>query len=371
MLDKNFKDGDAIKVVKVENGKLTAWYKDGMDNEYKLTAEGGKTGDCTVYFNPNGNSSWSYTYITVQPKTTPTTSDDTTATTAPTSSSDITDGYYIIGIIGGVENWETVDAANKLVANPGAEGEYMLDKTFKNNDAIKVVKVENGKITAWYKDGLDNEYVLTDEGNKTGDCTVYFNPNGNSSWSYTYITVQPKTTPTTGGETTATAAPTSSTDITDGYYVIGNYNNWDVTKLTTADKLAANPGADGEYMLDKTFKDGDAIKVVKVENGKATAWYKDGMDNEYKLTAEGGKTGDCTVYFNPNGNSSWSYTYITVQPKTTPTTSDDTTATTATSAPTSSSDITDGYYIIGIYHRWLLHHRYHRRRRELGNCRRS
>ena len=348
MLDKNFKDGDAIKVVKVENGKLTAWYKDGMDNEYKLTAEGGKTGDCTVYFNPNGNSSWSYTYITVQPKTTPTTSDDTTATTAPTSSSDITDGYYIIGIIGGVENWETVDAANKLVANPGAEGEYMLDKTFKNNDAIKVVKVENGKITAWYKDGLDNEYVLTDEGNKTGDCTVYFNPNGNSSWSYTYITVQPKTTPTTGGETTATAAPTSSTDITDGYYVIGNYNNWDVTKLTTADKLAANPGADGEYMLDKTFKDGDAIKVVKVENGKATAWYKDGMDNEYKLTAEGGKTGDCTVYFNPNGNSSWSYTYITVQPKTTPTTSDDTTATTATSAPTSSSDITDGYYIIGI-----------------------
>ena len=48
-------------------------------------------------------------------------------TTAPTDApGELEDGYYLIGVINGVENWATVDAANKLEANPGAEGEYMV-----------------------------------------------------------------------------------------------------------------------------------------------------------------------------------------------------------------------------------------------------
>ena len=359
-LDYTFKDGDEIKVVKVENGAIKTWYNDGGDN-YKLTDAGNKTGECTVYFRPEGNSEWSYFYLTVIKKTggettTPATTSD--ETTAPATSSDkLEDGYYLVGTLNGKDCWSTnITADRKLKANEGAEGEYYLDYTFYNNDEIKVVKVVNGEVTNYYNPDGEN-YKLTDAGNKTGECTVYFRPEGNSEWSYFYLTVIKKT----GGETTApattsdeTSAPATSSDdkITDGYYLIGNINDWDVNKLTAAEKFAANEGAQGEYMLEYTFKDGDEIKVVKVENGAIKTWYNDNGEN-YKLTDEGNKTGECTVYFRPEGNPEWTYFYLTVIKKT----SDETTAP-ATAAPATTSDETtapatssdkleDGYYLVG------------------------
>ena len=106
--------------------------------------------------------------------------------------------------------------------------------------------------------------------------------------------------------------------LADGYYLVGKLNG--VTHMTvdtlTADMmLTENEFAKGEYTIEWTFYDGDAIKVAKVESGAITTWYKDGMDNEYKITTEGGKTGEGTLAFRPEGNAEWSYFYLTVTPK--------------------------------------------------------
>ncbi|MBQ0098760.1 MAG: hypothetical protein KBS62_07530, partial [Oscillospiraceae bacterium] len=104
--------------------------------------------------------------------------------------------------------------------------------------------------------------------------------------------------------------------------------------------------AKGEYMLDWTFYDGDAIKVAKVASGAITTWYKDGMDNEYKITAEGGKTGEGTLYFRPEGNAEWSYFYLTVQPKVVPTETPSTVAPT-TAEPTQPAFDFSNYCLCG------------------------
>jgi hypothetical protein len=336
LVDMTFVDGDGIKAVKVENGEITEWFKPGMENEYKLTDEGGKTGECTVYFRPEGNDDWSYTYLTVQKKS----SEPSTEEPGTEPTGDVTDGYYIVGVIGGAEDWATIKPENKLAENAAAEGEYMIDMTFVDGDAIKAVKVENGAITTWYKPGMGTEYKLTDDGGKTGECTVYFRPEGNADWSYTYLTVQKKSSDASEEPGTEPENP-SEVKLEDGYYVIGiigGEKNWNTP--AAENKLAANATVEGEYSLDKTFVDGDAIKVVEVKDGEIVKWFKDGMTNEYKLTDEGGKTGECTVYFRPEGNSEWSYTYLTVVKKS---------AEPSTEEPATepAGDAADGYYVIG------------------------
>ena len=282
MLDWYFYDGDEIKAAKVENGEVTAWYNPDGEN-YKITEAGGKTGDRTVYFNPDGNPEWSYVYLTVQPR-----NPDQPTDSPETQSGEITDGYYLVGTLNGENCWQdNITADRMLKANPGAEGEYMLDWTFYDGDEIKAVKVENGEITKWYNDTMDDNYVLTDEGGKTGECTVYFRPEGNSDWSYFYLTVQKKAAPstdaTTAPSTDVTTAPstdtTTSTEapatLTDGYYLVGIINGVATWEAKAENKLSANEGAEGEYQIDKTFKNNDAIKVVKVENGEITKWYND------------------------------------------------------------------------------------------------
>ena len=106
-------------------------------------------------------------------------------------------------------------------------------------------------------------------------------------------------------------------------------------------KLAENEFAKGEYMLDWTFYDGDGIKVAKIENGAIKTWYKDGMDNEYKITEEGGKTGEGTLYFRPNGNAEWPYFYLTVIPKTQPSSETETTQATETESTEATTESTE------------------------------
>jgi hypothetical protein len=139
-------------------------------------------------------------------------------TSAPETEAPVTlaDGYYLVGIFTGSTDW-TAKAENILTKGEGDV--YTIEKTFVDGDMIKVAKVENNVITTWYKDGMDNEYTLTEEGGKTGDCIVYFNPNGNSGWSYTYLTVQKKAEssteaqPATEASQPATEAPQSSTEV--------------------------------------------------------------------------------------------------------------------------------------------------------------
>lgn len=112
----------------------------------------------------------------------------------------------------------------------------------------------------------------------------------------------------------AVAAVTVSAedDVSDGYYLIGNFSNWQVN---SAYKLTTTNGE--EYSiegvkLDATNPDDPTstiqLKVVKVEDGERKGWYPDWADN-YDL---GRATGTYNIYFRPDGKGGddWYYNYI-------------------------------------------------------------
>ncbi len=104
-----------------------------------------------------------------------------------------------------------------------------------------------------------------------------------------------------------------------GYYLVGTLNGADKWKVDAdaADRmLKANEGAQGEYMLDYTFVEGDEIKVAYFDGQAITKWFNDGGDN-YSIGAA--KAGEATIYFRPEGTTDWSYYYFTVIPKVVPT----------------------------------------------------
>ncbi|MBR2715394.1 MAG: starch-binding protein [Ruminococcus sp.] len=108
-------------------------------------------------------------------------------------------GYYLVGTLNGQDCW-TVDensADRMLVANEGAQGEYMLDYTFVEGDEIKVVYFDGTANAKWYNDGGDNYGIGAV---KAGEGTLYFRPDGNDAWSYYYFTVVPKEVPTESSE---------------------------------------------------------------------------------------------------------------------------------------------------------------------------
>ena len=88
------------------------------------------------------------------------------------------DGFYLIG-----PDWSVgaIDETEKFGANLNASGEYMLEATLGVNDQIKVVKVKNGAITAWYPEGLDNQYVV--DSTHAGDVTIYFRELYQNAWA--------------------------------------------------------------------------------------------------------------------------------------------------------------------------------------------
>ncbi|MBR2715102.1 MAG: starch-binding protein, partial [Ruminococcus sp.] len=235
-----------------------------------------------------------------QIETFPSTEESTEKDTEESTVSSVSKGYYVVGTINGEDKWgvETLSEDRLLKENPAVSGEYMLDYTFKLNDAIKVAYFDGSSITKWYNSTGDN-YTIGEA--KVGDCTVYFRPEGNSAWTYNYFTVIPKTV-----EETASA----------GYYIVGTLNGedkWGVETLSEDRLLKENPAVSGEYMLDYTFTEGDEIKVVHFDGTDFTRWYNSSGDN-YSIGSS--KKGEGTIYFRPDGNSDWSYYYFTVIPKT-------------------------------------------------------
>ena len=93
-----------------------------------------------------------------------------------------------------------------------------------------------------------------------------------------------------------------------GYYLVGTMNGWAPNEKY---KLAANPGASGEYMI-TLYLDADAeFKIVNSEDGTtAKTWFPDGIDNNKKIDEEG----RYTVYFRPDyqGGDDWYYNCIYV-----------------------------------------------------------
>ena len=95
---------------------------------------------------------------------------------------------------------------------------------------------------------------------------------------------------------------TPPTPVVD-YYVAGSMNGWASAAGNKDYKLAANPGAEGEYMIEMAFAANDAFKVIGYD-GTTTTWYPDGMDNNYIIT----EAGKYTVYFRPaGGQEGWHY----------------------------------------------------------------
>ena len=88
-------------------------------------------------------------------------------------------GFYLIK-----PNWtvDVISSEMKFISNPQISGEYMLTTSLTADDKIKVVKVENGRITNWYPDGTDNEYTV-DAAHAGDEKVIYFRETYNSGWS--------------------------------------------------------------------------------------------------------------------------------------------------------------------------------------------
>ena len=128
-------------------------------------------------------------------------------------------------------------------------------------------------------------------------------------------TVEPTTAePTTVEPTTAEPTTQPAPVLADGFYLAGVDGHWTVDTISADLKFNANPGKEGEYVLNTTLKAGDGIKVVKVESNAIKAYYPDPGDN-YTVTAE--DAGAVTIYFSETYSVQWEkfggYFYITPQ----------------------------------------------------------
>ena len=99
-----------------------------------------------------------------------------------------------------------------------------------------------------------------------------------------------------------TPEPPVEPTLANGFYLIGQ-NGWDVAALSADLLFAANPEAEGEYVLNSTLAEGQKIKVVKVENDAIVAWYPDGMDNEY--TVDAAHAGEKDIYLQETYKQDW------------------------------------------------------------------
>lgn len=124
-------------------------------------------------------------------------------------------GYYLVGDLNGKDMWFVDETAeNRILTDTDGDGIYTLNWTFYMNDELKVVYFDGTQITRWYKDENQPNYGIG-IAEKTGLCTVSFDPTGESGYSYTYFTVkqcttQPTIAPTVAPTTAPTQAPTQA-----------------------------------------------------------------------------------------------------------------------------------------------------------------
>jgi len=99
--------------------------------------------------------------------------------------------------------------------------------------------------------------------------------------------------------------------LTDGFYLIGQ-KGWDVAALDADLLFEANSENPGEYQLTVNLVKDESIKVVRVDNDVLGQFYPDGVDNDFKITAD--YEGLKTIYFKPDYDSDWAefggYFYI-------------------------------------------------------------
>ena len=211
----------------------------------------------------------------------------------------ITDGFYLIG-----PNGWTVDdlrEEDRFDLNPNAEGEYMLSTELNVDDPVKVVKVENGAVSAWYPDGVGNEYIV--DGPHSGTVSVYFRETWNDAWAeiggFFWIEAQltePYLDESLNFFTSISVDIELSTRYSIPVEMVENYASWylEVSKLN----------ADGEPIETRIFGDGgESVEMVR-----SAVWQAVYTDISVK---ELGTSFAATLHvFAPNGQESYSPTQI-------------------------------------------------------------
>ena len=319
------------------------------------------------------------------------------ATPEPPVEPTLADGFYLIGQNGW--NVAALSADLLFAANPETEGEYKLTTTLAEGQGIKVVKVVNDAIVAWYPNGTGNEYTV-DAAHAGENKDIYFQETYKADWAafgghiwiganeepqpqgcdwdaidflgstdpayanqfkvckpenvgvvniqqpgfateigiymtfpsavfgtislpesaydiqgagiifhlsaftdaYTEVTVNCDGNDLVFTVYNANGGTPVEPTLANGFYLIGQ-NGWDVAALSADLLFAANPEAEGEHVLNTTLAAGQEIKVVKVENDAIVTWYPDGMGNAY--TVDQNHAGATTIYFRPAGNAEW------------------------------------------------------------------
>ena len=218
---------------------------------------------------------------------------------APSTESVITDGFYLIG-----PNGWTVDdlrEEDRFDLNPNAEGEYMLSTALNVDDPVKVVKVENGAVSAWYPDGVGNEYIV--DGPHSGTVNVYFRETWNDAWAeiggFFWIEAQltePYLDESLNFFTSISVDIELSTRYSIPVETVENYASWylEVSKLN----------ADGEPIETKIFGDGgESVEMVR-----SAVWQAAYNDISIK---ELGTSFAATLHvFAPNGQEIYSPTQL-------------------------------------------------------------
>ena len=161
---------------------------------------------------------------------------------------------------------------------------------------------DNGKFVIAYE-GDDGATVPVAQGENTRG---YMHYNATSDIFSCYA----KTSSITGAVYLYKLVEDVPATLDNGFYLIGP--DWTINDIDAANKFGENLDAGGEMLLATTLAVGDQIKVVKVENNAITAWYPDGLDNQY--TVDAAHAGDVTIYFRQTYTSDWAefggYFYI-------------------------------------------------------------
>ena len=290
-------EGQGIKVVKVENDAIVAWYPDGMGNEYTVdAAHAGENKD--IYFQETYKEDWA-----------------------------AFGGYFWTGSNEPpvVEKYCEKPSGHLKDPNFGDPSGRILLTIAKGEGNNIVVKIKNNNEAGNPKTGLNYLWVNAEGATgvvRYGDGThdeadveevSVIVPFEEARESYNFINIHWAYSGWTGewaidgltvsaDELCEGAAPVEPT-LANGFYLIGQ-NGWDVAALSADLLFAANPDTEGEYKLTTTLAEGQGIKVVKVENDAIVAWYPDGMGNEYTVdAAHAGENKD--IYFQETYKEDW------------------------------------------------------------------
>ena len=292
-------EDQTIKVVKVENNAIVAWYPDGTDNEY--TVDAAHAGEKDIYFQETYKAEWA-----------------------------AFGGHFWMGANEEpqVEKYCEKPSGHQKdpnFADPNGRILLTIEKGEGNNI---VVKIKNNAAAGNTKPGLNFLWVNAE--GATGGVVRYGDgthaeadveevsvivPFAEARESYNFINIHWAYSgwdgewaidglTVTAAELCEGAAPEPPVEPTlaNGFYLIGQ-NGWDVAALSADLLFAANPEAEGEYVLNTTLAEGQKIKVVKVENDAIVAWYPDGMGTEY--TVDAAHAGEKDIYFQETYKQDW------------------------------------------------------------------